>query len=205
MADLVLVRHGETVWHAQNRYAGTSDIALSARGEEQGRLLAVWAATAGLAAVFSSRLERARRTAVVCAEAVSVRAQVDDRLGELDFGAGEGLTAAEMAARFAGAREAFRRDPVANHLPGGEDPVLATERFTACLREIAAEHSGARVLVVAHTTVIRLALCSLLGLPLNEYRRLFPAIANCALTEIRLDGDLVALLQLNTPTEGSPA
>jgi broad specificity phosphatase PhoE len=69
----------------------------------------------------------------------------------------------------------------------------------ACLRDIAAGQDG-RVLVVAHNTVIRLALCQLLGLPLREYRRLFPAIGNCALTEIRMTDGRSALLRFNVPS-----
>ena len=48
MTDLVLVRHGETVWHAENRYAGVSDVALTPRGAiEQAGQLAAWADTPG--------------------------------------------------------------------------------------------------------------------------------------------------------------
>jgi probable phosphoglycerate mutase len=54
---------------------------------------------------------------------------------------------------------------------------------------------------VAHTTVIRLALCHLLEVPLGDYRRQYPAIGNCALTEIRLTGQHCALLQFNVPVE----
>jgi broad specificity phosphatase PhoE len=58
------------------------------------------------------------------------------------------------------------------------------------------------VLVVAHTTLLRLVLCQLLGLPLSEYRRVFLWVRNCGLTEIHLDGDLVSLLEYNVPIEG---
>jgi broad specificity phosphatase PhoE len=204
MTDLVLARHGETVWHAENRYAGITDVDLTPAGEAQAGQLAEWAATAGLARVWSSPLRRAHRTASPCAEASSAPLHVDDRLRELDFGAGEGLTGAEMDERFASARASFRQDPVAHHLPGGEDPVVAASRFTDCLHDIAQRPGEGRVLVVAHTTVIRLALCSLIGVPLREYRRLFPTLGNCALSEIRLDGDRVALLQFNTPTGSRP-
>ena len=37
MTYLVLVRHGQTVWHAENRYAGFSDVALTTRGLRAGR------------------------------------------------------------------------------------------------------------------------------------------------------------------------
>jgi probable phosphoglycerate mutase len=53
--------------------------------------------------------------------------------------------------------------------------------------------------VVAHTTAIRITLCRLIGVPLGEYRRLFPRLDNCAITELRLRGDRAAMLQYNSP------
>ncbi|GAA0922496.1 histidine phosphatase family protein [Nonomuraea longicatena] len=196
MTRLLLARHGESVWHDGNRYAGRSDIALTPRGEQQARELAAWSAQAGLEAVWCSPLSRARRTAQASAEAAGVGLSVDERLVELDFGQADGLTAAEQRERFPEARAAFEDDPAANPLPGGEDPVKAAARFLACLREI----DGGRVLVVAHTTVIRLALCALAGIPLGEYRRVFPELDNCALTEIDPEG---AIIRYNSPIQWS--
>ena len=77
-------------------------------------------------------------------------------------------------------------------------------RFVACLTDIADLQPDGRVLVVAHATMIRLALCHLLGAPLSDYRRLFPVIGNCALTEIRMTGRRTALLRFNVPVGGAP-
>lgn len=204
MTRLVLVRHGETEWHAENRYAGSSDVALTPRGLEQARSLAAWAGTTRPDAVWCSDLSRARRTAAPSAAAVGTEPQVDQRLRELAFGDGEGLTRAEMERKFPTELRAFLADPVGAHLPGGEDPAAAAARFTDCLHDIAGRDTGGRALVVAHATVIRLALCRLLGMPLKDYRRRFPALGNCARTEIRLrDGD-AALLTFNTPVPGPP-
>lgn len=201
MTDLVLVRHGETVWHGENRYAGVSDVALTPRGMEQARQLASWARRADLSAIWASDLTRACLTASVCAEVTGAPLEVDSRLRELDFGSGEGLTAAEMTERFPEALHAFRADPVDDHFPGGEDPRKAAARFTDCLADIARQHPDGRVLVVAHTTAIRLALCQLIGVPLREYRRLFPFVRNCALTQLRLQDGQVAVLEFNNPIE----
>ncbi|MBW8482594.1 histidine phosphatase family protein [Actinomadura parmotrematis] len=197
MTRIVLVRHGETVWHEENRYAGSSDVALTANGIRQAERLAAWAADAGLAAVYSSDLKRARITAEHCARAAGLPPRADARLRELDFGDGEGLTRAEMRDRFPAALDAFLRTPASAPLPGGEDPAAAAARFTACLDDLTRRHEGGRVLVVAHSTAIRLALCGLLGLPLDGYRRLFPELRNCARTEIRRDGAVTGLLELN--------
>jgi probable phosphoglycerate mutase len=198
MTDLVLVRHGETAWHAENRYAGVSEVELSSSGRAQAAELAMWASSAGLSAVWSSPQGRALATATACADLAGLPLQVDSSLRELDFGQAEGLTAQEMRERLPEALAAFSIDPVADHLPGGEDPAEAAARFVACLRDIAGAQEG-RVLVVAHNTVIRLALCRLLGVPLRDYRRLLPTVGNCTLTEIRMTDGPPALLRFNVP------
>ena len=61
------------------------------------------------------------------------------------------------------------------------------------------------MLVVMHSTLIRLTLCQLLGLPLAKYRSVFPFVRNGALTEIRFDEHNVSLLEYNEPIESSIA
>ncbi len=139
-----------------------------------------------------------------CAASAHLPHTVDERLRELDFGAAQGMTAPDKEKALPKALQAFRHDPVAHHLPGGEDPVAAAKRFRACLDAICAEHPGARVLVVAHTTMIRLALCQRLGLPLFNYRRIFPLIRNCGLTEIQCSDGNVSRLQFNAPLPALP-
>jgi broad specificity phosphatase PhoE len=199
MTHLVLIRHGETVWHAENRYAGRTDIPLSPRGHEQAERLARWASSARLNAIWASPLRRARQTAAPVEHATKLTVHVDPRLQELDFGKGEGLTRTEIERTFPKAFAAFECDPTAHPLPGGENPRHAAERALACLREIVQTHPDGRVLVIAHNTLIRLALCGLIGVPLSRYRSLFPSIINGALIEIRIDGDRTSLLRFNVP------
>lgn len=201
MTHLVLVRHGETVWHAENRYTGSSDVPMTDRGRAQAGMLARWAERAGLAAVYSSDLARTTETARPSADVAGLPLRTDPRLRELDFGDGEGLTAAEMGERFPDALAAFRDDPAGHPLPGGEAPERAVGRARAALHEICAELPDGRVLVVGHSTLFRLLLCDLLGLPLGAYRRLFPLLRNCALTELLVRDGQPALLQYNTPTD----
>lgn len=196
---VIFVRHGETVWHAENRYAGSSDIALTERGRRQAHALADWAEKADLTAVWASPLTRSQETAHDSAERAGLPVNVDPRLRELDFGIAEGLTRAEMRERFPEQLAAFKADPVANHLPSGEHPRDASDRYREFLADLQAEHREGRVLVVAHTTAIRLALCRMLGLPLREYRRIFPFLDNCALNELILRDSGPSLLTLNRP------
>src|SRR6266702_6807917 len=121
MSRIVMVRHGETVCHTENRYAGRSDIALTEKGLAQADQLASWVVGAGITAIWTSTLSRAQATALPVAKALGLPLQIDERLVELDFGEGEGLTTEAMNRTFPEALAAFRRDPVQHFLPGGED------------------------------------------------------------------------------------
>ncbi|HEY8482764.1 MAG TPA: histidine phosphatase family protein [Spirillospora sp.] len=193
---LYVVRHGQTEWHAENRYAGVSDVALTETGREQAERLGRWAAGTGAAAVWSSPLSRSRATAAPAAAALGLPLTIDGDLAEVDFGSAEGRTLAEMPAADV---DAFLADPVAGAFPGAEDPRKAVERGMAALRRIASRHRGERVLVVTHNTLMRLTLCGLLGIAPSAYRKVFPQVRNCAVTELRIDGDVTALMSYNVP------
>jgi broad specificity phosphatase PhoE len=198
---LALVRHGETIWNTENRYAGSTDIPLSPRGQEQAEKLANWVSSVDLAAIWVSPLLRARETVRPSERVTGITARVDARLREIHFGRGEGLTNIGIRQSFPEAFAAFESDPVSHHLSGGEDPRDVALRAIECFKEIETIHPRGRVLVVTHNTLIRVALCQLLGVPLSKYRTVFATIANGALSEIRLQDGHFALLRFNAPLE----
>src|SRR5579862_592452 len=100
MTRFILVRHGETIWHAENRYCGVSDVELSPAGVQQAKEFAAWCKTQSIDAIYVSPLRRAVDTASPVEAALGITSHVEPRLRELDFGQGEGLTASEMATRF---------------------------------------------------------------------------------------------------------
>lgn len=183
---VVFVRHGETPQHAENRYVGRSDVPLTPRGHEQAAVLASWAKQAGLTGIWSSPLRRARETAEPAAAAAGLDVRLDDRLVELDFGQGEGLTSKEMREQFPEARAAFEEDPYHNPLPGGERPALATARVREALDELGNGAAGEKVLVVAHGTLLRLLLCDVFGIDPDRYRSAFPDVHNTSGAVLRL-------------------
>jgi probable phosphoglycerate mutase len=169
MRRILLVRHGETAWNVAHRLQGHTDIELNDAGRAQARSLAAAVAGAGLAAVVTSDLARARETGQIIAAALGLAdPAVDPDLRERRFGVFEGLTRDECAVRYPDAWRAWQAQRGAP--PGGEERPLAVARLAGALARIAAA-GGGPALVVSHGGVMRLWLMDLLGAPV-------PLIAN---------------------------
>jgi broad specificity phosphatase PhoE len=182
MGSLFLVRHATTEASRAGRNLGQrADPGLATEGEALAAQtgVAIAAELAGLEhdalRVVTSPALRCRQTATAIATALGGAAlEVEPALRELDYGAWEGLTAAECVARDPTLRARWERDPYRTRTPGGESgrdvalrafPVLETLEAW-----LAADRSGG-VVAVSHNHVLRLRLATLLGLPLRDYRR----------------------------------
>lgn len=91
--DVWLVRHGATEWSKSGKHTSTTDLPLLPEGEEAAHGIPDRIAGQSFAAVFTSPLQRARRTAELAGYADAV---VDDRLVEWAYGDYEGLTSAQI-------------------------------------------------------------------------------------------------------------
>ncbi|MEZ5731205.1 MAG: histidine phosphatase family protein [Paracoccaceae bacterium] len=121
--ELYVLRHGQTEWNAEGRHQGRLDSALTEKGRAQARLLGEilrWAGLAGFSAHCSPQ-GRAMATAAIALEGTGLSPSYDDRLCEVHFGAWQGLTAADIAARWPDLAPE-RHDPFDWHFmsPGGE-------------------------------------------------------------------------------------
>ncbi|TFD86614.1 histidine phosphatase family protein [Cryobacterium serini] len=199
MTTIFLVRHGETAWHAENRYAGSSDVELTELGLAQAERLARWAEAQPIDAVYASDLSRAVITATPSATALGLPISVDPALREVHFGRGEGLTSGEMRALFAAETARFVERPGTSPLPGAESGTDAVERSWGALERIVSQYPGGTVLVVMHSTLMRLILCRALGIPLDRYRTDFPAVLNVGITTLLWTDQGTALLGYNVP------
>jgi probable phosphoglycerate mutase len=145
---VLLVRHGQSTWNADGRWQGQADPPLSRLGEEQARVGASAVAALAPIRVVSSDLVRARRTAELLAPAgCTVEAHAAWR--ERTAGEWEGLTRAEIDARFPGWIEAHRSPPGFET----DEPLLARAR--PALEALVRAHPEDVVVVVTHGGVIR--------------------------------------------------
>ena len=193
---LLLARHGRTECHRDNRYVSRTDIDLDETGHEQARTLARRAKQEEIDLVLSSPLKRALLTARPAAEALGLEPEADERLRELDFGEWEGKTLAEIRDQDPESVERFEES--AEHgFPGGEPLREGADRVLAVFADLRGSHAGRTVLVVAHNTLLRLALCRMLGIELGRYRRLMPRVVNGAVSEVRFGESGGALYSFN--------
>jgi glucosyl-3-phosphoglycerate phosphatase len=152
---LLLLRHGQSTWNAEGRWQGQADPPLSPLGEEQARDAADRLAEAVFAALVSSDLARARRTAEILGEAIGMSPRLEPELREIDVGDWTGLTRAEIEARWPGELAAWSEGRSESPL-GGETRGHLAERAQSALRRLATDAPpGARVLVVTHGALIR--------------------------------------------------
>ncbi len=161
-ATLFLARHGETDWNAAGRWQGQTDVPLNERGRAQARALALSLRSAGIAAVASSDLLRARVTAELVAEGLGLAlGHVDPALRERRFGCFEGLTREEVAARHPEAWARHLADP-GPAPPGGESREELLGRLLPALVSVATRLPGP-ALVVLHGGSMRALLAGHLG------------------------------------------
>jgi len=183
MSRLLLARHGQSVSNAVRRFQGAQDVALSELGARQADALGQAIRRLPIAAVYTSPLERARRTAEIAAAGLGVPLQPVDDLRELSLGEWEGRTVEEIRALPGDPYEQWVRDPVACVPPGGEPLPEVQARVVSAMADIAAAHPNRQqVLVVCHGGVISAYLAHCLGLPLSSIWRL--TLSNGSITEV---------------------
>lgn len=165
-----MVRHGATTLAAEDRFAGSVDVELSRDGREQVALLAERLAAEQLAAVYASPMKRTMQTAEILGTPHGLSPVALPALREIAHGRWEGLTRAEVEARFADEYRQWQEDPFAYAPQDGESGSSVLARALPALREIVFAHPEGNVLVVSHKATLRLLLCSLLGIDARGYR-----------------------------------
>lgn len=144
-------------------------VVLGHAGLAQAEGLAERLAGEGIAAVYTSPLERARMTAAPIARRLRQDERVLEALNEIDFGEWSGRDFASLDgdplwAAWNGARHVARP-------PGGESMLEAQARAVTGLDGLRREHGEARLALVSHADLIKAVLAFVLGLSLDGLHR----------------------------------
>lgn len=154
MAELWLVRHGETEWSLSGAHTGRTDIPLTENGRRQAEALGRALAGQTFALVLTSPLARARDTCELAG--LGARAEIEPNLREWDYGDYEGRTTHEIRER--NPRWFLWSDGV----PGGETIGQVAARADAVIARAAAAPGD--VALFAHGHLLRILTARWLGL-----------------------------------------
>jgi glucosyl-3-phosphoglycerate phosphatase len=175
----VLWRHGQTVWNAERRFQGQSDIPLNETGQAQAERAARLLASLRPDLIVSSDLSRAASTAVALARLTGLEVTLDKDLRERHGGGWEGLNDAEIRARYPAEHASWSP-------PDGEPSAVVAERVAGALQRIADRLSengrdgvSGLAVVASHGAALRLGMSRFLGLPEELFSALGP-LDNCS-------------------------
>jgi probable phosphoglycerate mutase len=149
-----LARHGETEWSLSGQHTGLTDLPLTERGERNARRLGERLKGLSFAKVFTSPLQRARRTCELAG--FGDRAEIDPDLVEWNYGEYEGKRTQEIHAKRPD-WQLFR-----DGCPGGESPQQIGARADRVIKRIRAIRGN--VLIFSSGHILRVLTARWLGL-----------------------------------------
>jgi len=156
MAEIVLIRHGQTEWSANGRHTSYTDLDLTPAGEQQAREVGRKLAGRGFAAVISSPRKRALRTAGLAGLQVT---EVTEDLAEWNYGEYEGITTKVIRQTRPG------WSLWTDGCPGGESPEQVGARLDKLLAHAKTLLVQGDVAFVAHGHTLRVCAARWVGLP----------------------------------------
>ncbi len=160
MAELWLIRHGETEWSLSGAHTSRTDIPLTEHGRTRAAELKEFLGSKKFVAVRTSPMQRARETCAIAG--YGDVAVVDDGLREWDYGVYEGKTTKEIRADHPD--WSVWMDEIA----GGETVEQVGERADGVIsRALSAmtSRTDQAVALFAHAHILRILAARWVGLP----------------------------------------
>lgn len=137
---IYLIRHGQTDWNVQGRFQGREDIPLNEKGIDQAKICGEVLQGTDFHAVISSPLIRAKKTAEIIAEYVSVGQVItEEGITERDFSKVSGMTAKEREAYYASGQ------------PDDREPwEELCARMFAGMKKYADQYKDQNIIIISH-------------------------------------------------------
>ncbi|HCS40176.1 MAG TPA: phosphoglycerate mutase [Anaerolineaceae bacterium] len=193
MAIIYLVRHGRTDLLGKMLCGNTPGIHLNEEGREQAQKAADYLCNFPIKAIYSSPIERAFETAEIIGRECSLQVNSVDYLREIHFGDLQGMGEKELVDLSLWKR--FNSQPADVYFPNGESVTEVQARVARGLEFLSHQYDNDNQIVcVAHSEVLRLAVCWVLDLPLDSLHRLTIDPASISIIEITPERKKLRLL-----------
>lgn len=191
---LVLMRHGKPADEAQGICYGRLDVGLSDSGRAQIRSRISLLRFLAPDVIYTSTSTRATESATEVEGLLNLQAQAVPELCEIDFGAFEGLTYAELERRFPREFRRWMESPTDTNFPGGEGFFDLKRRAIAFQRSLLVKHERKTVLIISHAGINRVLLADALGLPDGHIFRIDQTYAGVSVIDYLPDSVFVRLM-----------
>ncbi len=168
---ITFLRHGETEANSAGRYAGSLDLPLNEAGISHARQAAGLLAREEFDVLRYGHKKRVAQTAQIVLARLAKKPPATKReaaIREMDFGAFEGLSYAEIEQRYPAEWGAYMAEWARFTFPGGDSIADFFDGCGAYIRELVKKHSGKNILVVAHKGFILCSYCALSGQGVEE-------------------------------------
>lgn len=211
MTRLVLVRHAVTDHTGHSLSGRLPGINLNERGREQAEAVGARLASAPIAAVYASPIERTMQTAqAIAARHADLVVRPVEGVIEAEYGDWSNEKLSDLVT--SDLWKVVQRTPSRMRFPNGESIVEVQQRMVGALEALVAQHPEDTIVVVSHSDPIQLAIAHYTGVPLDLYQRIAVSPASVSVLDVGTNsvlmvtsndtGNLDALLTPHTGHEG---
>ena len=177
MSQLVLVRHGQSLWNLENKFTGWVDVDLTPQGEEEDKKAGVQLKSIKFDKAYTSVLKRAQRTLDIILKEIGqegIPVEKDKALNERHYGDLQGLDKAETAKKFGDEQVHIWRRSYDIAPPNGESLKDTAARTLPYFNEkiVPDLKAGKTILVSAHGNSLRSIVMELDNLSTEEVLKL---------------------------------
>ena len=188
MTTIYFVRHGESESNLITQFAGSLDMPLTQRGQEQAALTASYLSTFPIEAVYASDLSRAFETGRAIADAVGCPIYGMRDLREIYAGDWEGKTYAQLECAFPTSYDTWKNRIGLAVCDGGESVAQLQRRVCQCVDSIVKNHPNQSICIATHATPIRVMECIWTDTPLEDMHTI-PWVGNASVTVVQYQND----------------
>ncbi|MBL7156693.1 MAG: histidine phosphatase family protein [Candidatus Omnitrophica bacterium] len=159
MAQLILIRHGQTNWDREKRVQGALDIPLNAEGEKEAQKISVELSKFKIDNIYSSPVSCSVSTAREIAIPHNIKIKKLNELNELNHGVWQGLCIKDIKKRYKKQYNIWKLSPTSGRPPKGESIRDAYDRAISIMHKIVDKHKGEDTCLVSGGIILSLIKC----------------------------------------------
>ncbi len=196
MRYIIFLRHGQAENNTNRVLAGRRPgVPLTLTGLEQSEKIAKFLKPFNISTIYSSPIERAKKTAEIVSEHNSLEIKTDERLIELDMGKFTGMPYDEIFEKHGNVFLKFYEGDLEIAHNGVETFIELKKRILDMVDFVIREHNDENVLLVTHMDPIKALISTIMGLQANSLFELI--IENASLTIFKEEQGKLTISAIN--------